>query len=628
MSEIIFLNSISDFDVIPQNLLKVDNAKIFSFDLDVHIKLQSQKIEHERADDLLSLDERLNIFDILTKFGTWFSEIPSSEYELEGVNLLKIFDSHEFKHYMMPNLIHIVLIKKIIEQENPQKIIATSQLSKIIQSIINNKKIETVFFKNKIEKNLLWDKISIKFNLGKIPLTLNLPRNKYLTIKKYLEITTSFFYGFRYKLSHSQKKNIIFLEFNTQLFSKLLQEMKDYDGNVILINQRRPAIWNKSSLDVIKRSNCKILQLDTILNKKEKDNISFFVNKFSEKMEKLWKNSEILNKIFQISGVNFWYVIKEVFVQTYFERLQSNISLIFIAKKILKNSDTRCIVSLNEVGVTEKTFLEFNKKKIPSILLEHGFIERTDKTKRFDVLSEYTSFKDKIAVWGQKKKDWLINEYGVDPKKIIVTGSPRHDDYFHSKYVKKNKDEKLLLLTPNPINDVNGLGNTELKLQFNKTIENIFLTIKKFDNVKIIVKLHPIQLKHNEEIKSLIKKLNISTPIYLWTSVIDTINSADVVIVVSPEIHSTSTMLLESMILGKPTMNIYFDEKIPQYEHVKNNAVFTISNNDDLENKLKKILFDEDFQNELKINANNFVKKFLDNPGNASEKFASILKSY
>ena len=186
----------------------------------------------------------------------------------------------------------------------------------------------------------------------------------------------------------------------------------------------------------------------------------------------------------------------------------------------------------------------------------------------------------------------------------------------------------MLLLTPNPINDVNGLGNTELKLQFNKTIENIFLTIKKFDNVKIIVKLHPIQLKHNEEIKSLIKKLNISTPIYLWTSVIDTINSADVVIVVSPEIHSTSTMLLESMILGKPTMNIYFDEKIPQYEHVKNNAVFTISNNDDLENKLKKILFDEDFQNELKINANNFVKKFLDNHGNASEKFASILKSY
>ena len=185
-----------------------------------------------------------------------------------------------------------------------------------------------------------------------------------------------------------------------------------------------------------------------------------------------------------------------------------------------------------------------------------------------------------------------------------------------------------ILLSPNPINDVNGLGSTELKLQFNKTIEDIFSIVKKFDNVKIIVKLHPIQLKHNEEIKSLIRKLDNSTPIYLLTSVIDTINSADAVMVISPEIHGTSTMLLESMILGKPTMNVYFDEKIPQYEHVKNNAVFTVLNKDDLENQLKKILFDEEFQNELKNNADDFVKSFMNNHGTASEKLASILKSY
>lgn len=628
MTEIIFLNNISDFDVIPQNLLKVDDAKIFSFDLDVHIKLQSQKIEHERADDLLRLDERLTIFDKMTKFTTWFSEIPSSEYELEDVNLLKIFDSHEFQSYMMPNLIHIIIIKKIIEQEKPQKIVATNQLSKIIQSVIKDKKIETIFFENPIEKNLLWDKISIKYNFGRIPLTFNLSRNKYLKIKKFLEVTTGYFYDFWYNLDKSHKKNILLLEFNPQLFSKLLQEMKDYDGNVILINQRRPAIWSRNSLDIIKKSNCKVLQLDTILNKEEKDKISLLVNKFSKKIEELWENSEILNKIFQIDGTNFWYAIKEVLIQTYFERLSSNISLIFCAKKILENSDIRCIVSLNEAGETEKTFLEFNKKRVPSILLEHGFIERISKTKRFDVLSEYTSFKDKIAVWGQKKKDWLVNEYDIDPKKIIVTGSPRHDDYFCSRTIQKNKDEKFLLLSPNPINDVNGLGSTELKLQFNKTIEDIFSIVKKFDNVKIIVKLHPIQLKHNEEIKSLIRKLDNSTPIYLLTSVIDTINSADAVMVISPEIHGTSTMLLESMILGKPTMNVYFDEKIPQYEHVKNNAVFTVLNKDDLENQLKKILFDEEFQNELKNNADDFVKSFMNNHGTASEKLASILKSY
>ena len=66
-------------------------------------------------------------------------------------------------------------------------------------------------------------------------------------------------------------------------------------------------------------------------------------------------------------------------------------------------------MSLNEVGETEKSFLEYNNKNIPSILLEHGFIERIEKTKRFDVLSNYVNFKDKIAVWGDVKKEFLIN---------------------------------------------------------------------------------------------------------------------------------------------------------------------------------------------------------------------------
>ena len=102
----------------------------------------------------------------------------------------------------------------------------------------------------------------------------------------------------------------------------------------------------------------------------------------------------------------------------------------------------------------------------------------------------------------------------------------------------------------------------------------------------------------------------------------------DAVLVLTPEIHATPTMLLESMILEKPTMNIYFDKIIPEYTHVKNNAVFTVTNNDNLENNLKKFLFDENFQKTLQKNADNFLNHFLINHGTASEKFASILKSY
>lgn len=403
--------------------------------------------------------------------------------------------------------------------------------------------------------------------------------------------------------------------------------MKNYDGSIILVNQRRSAVWNKNSIDVIKKSKCRVLKLHDILNNEEKSEASTLINKLSKYIGILWANSELLDKIFQIDGICFWNVIKEVMIRNYSERLSERVHFICNLKKLSDNIDLRCVVTLNETGETEKTFLELNNRT-PSVLLEHGFIERNKKTKRFDVLSDYNSFKDKIAVWGELKKEWLSAEYVIDPNRLIVIGSPRHDDYFNSNTGKKNTKEKILLVAPNPINDINGTSNTSLKLRVDRIIEEIFSLTKKLNNVKIIVKLHPIQLKHNEEIKSLIKKLNNTTPIYQWTTISDTINNVDAVLVISPEIHGTSTMLLESMILGKPTMNIYFDESVPDYYHIRSNAVFTITDSYDLMDALQKILFDEKFQTDLKINADNFVTKFLANRGNASEKFAAFLKSY
>jgi len=628
LTKIILVNTISDLSVIPKNLLDENDTKIFSFNLDVHTELKSKKIEHKIADDILTLDERLKIFDNLKEFQSWHSQLNTNEYDLEGINLLKILDRNEFLSYILPNLIALKIIIKIIEKENPTEIIGTNEFSKIIKSIIKNKNIKTKFFQNKIKKELLWDNITAKYNLGGIPLTFSISRKNYLKLKNTFETLSGFFYNFWFKFNNSKKGIILFLEFNPELFSNLFEKMKNYDGDVVLLNQRRSAISTKKSLEVIKKSNCKILKLNSILNKDEKSHISSLTEHYSNKINNLWNNSDIFNTIFKFEGYSFWDSIKDVLIKTYSERLFFYISLILTVKKIIDNIDIKCIVSLNQSGETEKTILEINKKKFPTILLEHGFIERVSETKRFDILSEHTSFNDKIVVWGEPKKRWLINEYNVDPSRILVTGSPRHDDYFSSRLKNKNNHEKTLLLAPNPINEINGQSGTNLKLQFNQTIKKTLEIIKKFDNVKVIVKLHPIQLQHNEEIKLLIKNLDSSIPIYLWTSVIDTINSVDTVLVLTPEIHATPTMLLESMILGKPTMNVFFDKTIPEYDHIKNNAVFTVTNNDDLEINLKKFLFDNNFQNILQKNADNFVNQFMSNPGTASKKLASILKSY
>jgi hypothetical protein len=626
--KIIFLSSISDLNVIPEDLLQENDMKIFSFDFNVHEELNIKKIKHEIADNLLTLDERLNLFDKIKELESWHSNFFTDDFNLEKINLLKIFDRNELLTYILLQLINFKIIKKILEKEKPIEIIATTRMSKIIQLIIKKNKIKTKFFENRSKDDLFWDKVTAKYNLGGIPLTFSLSRKKYLKLKSIFETLSRFYYNFWYKFNNTKKNTILFLEFNPQLFSKLFHEMKNYDGNVILINQRRSAISTKKSIEVIKQSNCKILKLDDVLNKHEKSQIPSLVDQYSKKIHNLWDNSEIFSNIFQIDGYDIWDSIKDVMIRTYSERLFYYISLILSAKKIINTLNIKCIVSLNESGETEKAIIETNNKKFPTILLEHGFIERIPKTKRFDLLSEHINFNDKILVWGESKKHWLVNEYDVDPKRIIVNGSPRHDDYFLSRLENKKNKEKILLLAPNPINDIHGQSNTNLKIEFNEIIKKIFEIIKTFDNVKIIVKLHPIQLPHNEEIKLLIRNFDSSIPIYLWTPVIDTINSVDAVLVLTPEIHATPTMLLESMILGKPTMNIYFDKTVPEFEHIKNNAVFTMTNHDNLEDNLKKFLFDDNFQNTLQNHADNFVNQFMSNPGTASEKFASILKSY
>ena len=625
-SKIILISDITDFDLIPKSIINQDNTKIFSFNLDVHKKLQLEKIEHDLADNILNKNERLQIFDKSLEFRSWYSNLSSNDLELEGVNLLKILDKHELHSLLMPLLIKFVTIKKIIDKEKPIKIICSSLLSKMIQPLIKNMNIETQFIQNNLQTTLLWDNISINFNFAKIPLSLTVSKNNFLKIKKYGELFVGSFSNF-WLNRKNYKKSIVLLEFNTALFSKLLLNLKNYNGNIILVNQRRSAIWNKKAIDAVKQSNSKILNYDKFLSKDEKLRVPILVEEYSKKLDNFWKNSELFETLFQIENISFWNVIKDIIIKSYNEKLHSFILSILATKSLFLNMDIQCIVSLSESGETEKTFLEYNKNKIPFILLEHGFHENNVEPFVFHH-EEYRNFSDKTAVWGNLKKKYLIDQFNMEPSRIIVSGSPRHDDYFESITETKKTNEITVLLAPNPITEYSGFVNTELELKFEETIRQIFSILKQFRNINPIVKLHASQLPHNIKIKSLINKIDSTIPIIQSFSIIEAINDSDIVIVITPENFGTSTMLLESMILRKPTMNIILDDEIRQTNHVIEQAVLTVSNNQDLEKNIRKILFDEKFQYDIKENADNFIAKFLDFRGNASEELAKILKSF
>jgi len=93
LDKIILLDDVSGILKNKELLLKKNSIKIFSFNIDVHNYLTEQKIEHEVADNLLVLDERLDLFSDSLELLSRYSEISLEETKFEGVDLLKIFIS-------------------------------------------------------------------------------------------------------------------------------------------------------------------------------------------------------------------------------------------------------------------------------------------------------------------------------------------------------------------------------------------------------------------------------------------------------------------------------------------------------------------------------------------------------
>ncbi len=212
--KLIFINDAKDIQIFKINELKSLEYKIFSFDMSGHKILEQNNIDHEIADNLLSVNECLQLFDFVTSYYNWYEQKPLlNELEFEGVNLLGLLDTHEFYHFLMPEIRKFLIIKKIIEKEKPEMIIVTTPLSIITELLISKKNVQTEIRNIPSTKSLYWDKITIKFNVGKFPIFFNLSWTNYTKIKNLLESTLCRVFHFWYDFSNTGK-TILMLEFN------------------------------------------------------------------------------------------------------------------------------------------------------------------------------------------------------------------------------------------------------------------------------------------------------------------------------------------------------------------------------------------------------------------------------
>ena len=320
----------------------------------------------------------------------------------------------------------------------------------------------------------------------------------------------------------------------------------------------------------------------------------------------------VLVKIFFEKNINVMY--------SYIRFLKVSINISFIKGQIVIPS------TVNLFGESEKAILNLNKNNKPSILLEHGFTNYVPEISRFDITSGLDIFKDKIAVWGNIQKQYLVNVLKIPEKKILVVGSPRHDKFFRQIFSTKTDSVRTVLITPGLFDPTNAQSSTFSYLRLENLLRKTFKIFESFQNVKLIIKLHPAQNPDVEYIKKLINQLNPDVMIYHTEPIQKILEYCDTVVNIHTEVLP-STVLLEALIMEKPIMNISLVDENYNFQFIKDNTVLQVTDKSDLEKHFKTILYDEDLRKELIKNAQKHLQSYLSNQGKASKHFAEILKS-
>ena len=370
---------------------------------------------------------------------------------------------------------------------------------------------------------------------------------------------------------------------------------------IILLNRRRSAIWNKESLKILKKyTNCKILNYKKLLNSKDKKDLSLLKKKYQQNLQNLWKNEEFFTNLFSKSNISFWHVVKRKIVNLYYDRLDDYLEYLITTKKILESLTIDSIIMLNEVAETENTILKFNRLKIPTFLLQHSFLRYFPTTSeaqwRYEDQKLVPLKSDYFLIWGNSDYEFF-SKFGIPTSKLKITGSARHDYFFASTRTRYNS--KTVLLALSPLNDRGGMGDTNSAIKYEEHLTNIINIIKNISGVKIIVKLHPGENWHNLSLLEFFKKTYKDIPVYQIRSSKIVIESSDLTININPYSFDPSTIMLESMILNKPTMLISLDEQFKNLEYDESFPIVSLSYRANIEKYLKKILDDDKFRQTL-----------------------------
>lgn len=610
MTKICFLKNFDE-----KYIEKIDeNSIIFPLDYKSLDILEKRKRKFEIIDSYLTDDERKELFSKCREGWERISQKQNEELKFENINIFRIIDRNEILEYLMEVSSETILINRVIKKKNPDEILAPKKILNVVEKK-NGMKMTEIYEYD--EHELSFDYVNIRKKIGIVEINSKISRKKFKKIKKIL----SFFNKILIRNNQlDDNKKIILLEFDPELYENLLKQINEIGYTPVLVNFRKPAVSSNNSLNIIKKTKSIVFSSD-MLQINDKSGFKIIEKKSKKIIEHIQKNIDFNE--FDFFEVNLSNVIKKQVVKILNERIEEYFWQIECCKFLDGRNDVVAGLSLNLSGETEVIFSKI-KKNTEMILLQHGFSNYYDFNLYSDTLDDYDLIEDKIAVWGNPVKNYLIKNNVCKDENIIISGSPRHENFVPNK--KKISNEKIIVITPRPlIKHVEGI-KLELQLRYEIILKQLIYLFQNRTDIKIIFKLHPQQNFHNKIIKSTISKLNSKIEILQDDPINEVLKKADFLINISPDNLDASTVVFESMLQEIPIINIKLQKNSWIYDFEKMNAVKSFNYDSNFGGEILKLIDNQDIQKIQITNIQKFLKFYLYNRQSASKNLINSIK--
>ena len=611
MKNLYLLENIDDSNL--KKKIDTVNSEIIAFDYSSHNILSAHQIEHRIVDEYLEEQDRKKFFGLAASLWEWYDILDNENFTFHNVNLLSIIDRNELQEFLMGLIPRIKAIKNILVQMNFTKIYASFEIYQLLE---NNASCDVVLFEDyKNNSPLTHDEIVLSSD--KIPFSSKpkLSRTKFRMIKKNQEKIAS--KVFRLRKDIPEKKKIVLIEFNPEIYEDLLYEIQKKELQPVLINFRRPATWSLNAISILRKTDSLVILPEDFLGKQTLRQIKEEKKLILLKIESTLKNESLkLSKIFSYEGIKFHNILIDLFIGILRDRLEEYLIQILVSEKLDKSDNVIAAITLNLSGETEKSFSKVIKK-FPIILLQHAFSNYTKPLMFLDVLDDFRFFKDKVAVYGRVLQEYLLSTNLIPEDKIIISGSPKYDSF--KPITKKSGKKKIILVTLRPIiSHVEGI-KMELYKRYETAINSIIESCDDLSDNEIIFKLHPQQNHNNQFLKDVIKQKNAGAKIIQTASIKKLLVDCDLHINLAPDNFDISSVVLEAMILKRPTLNIQLQSTPFEFGIIKENAIRTIMYDSDIKQEISELIFNEEKINQLLKKSAVYLTKYISNQGNASK---------